>query len=372
MNSLDKKLKAVPANWKESCVNTECTLHQLSPYIGKLKSIIARDLISTYSNHGDLVIDPFCGSGTIPLEARLQGRRSFAADINPYAEVLCRAKLEAPPTLENALKKAEETLNDAYNLPDPDLRKIPAWVRSFFHPRTLKEAIKFATVCKRDRDHFSFACFLGILHHQRPGFLSYPSSHLVPYLRDKKYPRENYPELYAYRDLRPRLLAKVDRAYARNSVPPIERNLIYEDCPVERLIFPEYFDCLITSPPYMNALDYNRDNRLRLWFINSRSSISVENKTTTTRKSYRMAIVSLAKNINLYLKSKGFCILIIGEQVARSPKESPANLVRNILSEYAHSLRLTMVMKDNIPDIRRSRRECRGTKAEHFLVFQKA
>lgn len=88
-------------------------------------------------------------------------------------------------------------------------------VRQFFHPRTLKEAIKFVTVCKRDENNFLFACFLGILHHQRPGFLSYPSSHLVPYLREKKYPRDQFPELYQYRELRPRLLSKIQRAYAR-------------------------------------------------------------------------------------------------------------------------------------------------------------
>jgi len=34
-----------PEYWHRSCAHSECTLHQLSPYIGKLKSSIARDLI---------------------------------------------------------------------------------------------------------------------------------------------------------------------------------------------------------------------------------------------------------------------------------------------------------------------------------------
>jgi hypothetical protein len=50
---------------------------------------------------------------------------------------------------------------------------------------------------------------LGILHHVRPGFLSYPSSHLVPYLRKMKYPPEQFADMYAYRDVRSRLIAKV-------------------------------------------------------------------------------------------------------------------------------------------------------------------
>ena len=65
------------------CANLECSLHQLSPYIGKIKSSIAGDLIEAYSRVRDLVVDPFAGAGTIPLEAAVRGRRAFGADISP-------------------------------------------------------------------------------------------------------------------------------------------------------------------------------------------------------------------------------------------------------------------------------------------------
>jgi hypothetical protein len=51
--------------WSAPVANTECTLHQLAPYIGKLKSSIAADLINAYTAKGELIADPFCGSGTI-------------------------------------------------------------------------------------------------------------------------------------------------------------------------------------------------------------------------------------------------------------------------------------------------------------------
>lgn len=76
------ELKPPPIWWKEPCANFESTLHQLSPYIGKIKSSIAGDLIEKYTNPGELVIDPFSGAGTIPLEALIRGRRTFAADIS--------------------------------------------------------------------------------------------------------------------------------------------------------------------------------------------------------------------------------------------------------------------------------------------------
>jgi hypothetical protein len=74
------QILAAPKRWKKSCANTECSLHQLSPYIGKLKSSIARELVERYSEPGDLVVDPFAGAGTIPFEALMRGRRTFASD----------------------------------------------------------------------------------------------------------------------------------------------------------------------------------------------------------------------------------------------------------------------------------------------------
>jgi DNA modification methylase len=75
----------------------------LSPYIGKIKSSIAGDLVERFSKPGDLVVDPFAGAGTIPLEASIRNRRAFGADISPYARILSKAKLSPPASLQAAL-----------------------------------------------------------------------------------------------------------------------------------------------------------------------------------------------------------------------------------------------------------------------------
>jgi DNA modification methylase len=106
-----------PADWKRSCTHTECTLHQIAPYVGKLKSSIARSLIQRYSKKGDLVVDPFAGAGTIVLEAALAGRDAFGSDISPYAKVLSNAKLFPPSSLREAIRRAERALTEAAKLP---------------------------------------------------------------------------------------------------------------------------------------------------------------------------------------------------------------------------------------------------------------
>ncbi|MCX6872625.1 MAG: DNA methyltransferase [Verrucomicrobia bacterium] len=364
------RTQQAPVHWREPCANGECSLHQLSPYIGKIKSSIAGELVKSYSRKGDLILDPFAGAGTIPLEAVIQGRRAFASDISPYACILSQAKLSPPPSLDAALEAAELALVEARDMPKPDLRSVPQWVRRFFHPDTLREALQFAGIGRRPGNEFLMANFLGILHHQRPGFLSYPSSHLVPYLRDKKYPRENFPEMYLFRELRPRLLAKIQRSYKRFTLP-FASNVTVRQSAVQRLKFPIRFDALITSPPYMNALDYGRDNRLRLWFVDPSLAEPVDNDVTRRRKAFTDAITSLARKVESGLKEGGYCVFIVGEEFKRSFDAHPSDVVVSTLHEYAPSIHLRKVVTDEIPDVRRTRRECCGVKTELFLIFQK-
>jgi DNA modification methylase len=51
-------------------------------YCEKPENVIER-LVLTHSNPGDLVVDPFCGSGTIPAVAHRLGRHVYASDIDP-------------------------------------------------------------------------------------------------------------------------------------------------------------------------------------------------------------------------------------------------------------------------------------------------
>jgi len=358
-------------NWNNSCTHSECTLHQLSPYIGKLKSSIAHELVNKFSKKNDLVVDPFSGSGTIPLEAAISGRKIYAADISPYSKILTKAKLSAPDFLEDAIKKAENLMSFAESQSEPDIKNVPDWVRNFFHPQTLKEALKFASIAREEGNEFWMACFLGILHHERPGFLSNPASHLVPYLRNRKYPRDEFPHMYLYRELRTRLLAKIHRIYKRFNGLPTNISWFYKNIGIESLEFPKTFDCLITSPPYMNALDYVRDNRLRLWFITNGEDHQADNPVIKKKKAFREAIHILGKKVNIHLKKGGFCILIVGERLVGSKNEELSKIICQIMAEDAPNLTLLSTIKDNIPDIRRARRNCMKTKTEHILVYRK-
>ncbi|MEE9234613.1 MAG: DNA methyltransferase, partial [Candidatus Acidoferrales bacterium] len=106
---------------------------------------MAASLVSQFTNEGDLLYDPFSGSGTVALEAWLARRRVVANDFSPYAYLLTRAKLFPYSCLEDALRDVEHSGIEATKLRgDVDLRKVPDWVRRFFHPETLRDTIAWA------------------------------------------------------------------------------------------------------------------------------------------------------------------------------------------------------------------------------------
>ncbi|MBU4373636.1 MAG: site-specific DNA-methyltransferase [Euryarchaeota archaeon] len=91
----------------------ESTLHQLSPYIGKIKSVFAGKLITTYTEIGDTILDPFAGSGTVALESLIAGRHVIVNDINPYAITLI--KLDCAPSNGQLVKVVYLNLSPSQN-----------------------------------------------------------------------------------------------------------------------------------------------------------------------------------------------------------------------------------------------------------------
>lgn len=67
-------------------------VHGLHSYPARMHPPVARKAIKLFASSGDLILDPFCGSGGVLTEAKIQGYRSIGMDINPLACLLSRVK----------------------------------------------------------------------------------------------------------------------------------------------------------------------------------------------------------------------------------------------------------------------------------------
>ena len=364
--------KKLVSQWKGSARTQESTLHQVSPYIGKMKSSIAGALIATFTREGETIYDPFCGSGTVALEAWAAKRKIIANDLSPYAVALTRAKLFPCSSIEEANAEIEiAALWVRKTISTIDLRRIPRWIRAFYHPETLREAIAWSQVLKARKSDFLLSCLLGILHHQRPGFLSYPSSHTVPYLREKNFPRHLHSHLYEYRSVRERLEKKVKRSLRR--VPQldtkVERNCYARNA--ASFIPERKVEAIITSPPYMRQLDYGRDNRLRLWFLGESDWKSLDDSVSPNEIRFLKVLKRCLRQWHDVLIPSGTCILVLGDAYSRQYDMPLPDAIARIAIQEIGAYSLVWKYTEQIPNVRRARPECNGSRTETFLVLRR-
>src|SRR5512132_1641516 len=77
----------------------------MSSYLASFPASLAHAFIARYSRPGDVVLDPFSGRGTVPLQACAEGRFGVGNDLNPFAHLLTAARVD-PPTIAEARARA--------------------------------------------------------------------------------------------------------------------------------------------------------------------------------------------------------------------------------------------------------------------------
>lgn len=349
------------------------SLHQLSPYLGKMRPELAAWAVDACTKPGDHVYDPFCGSGTVLLEAQSRGRIVVGSDLNPYAVLISRAKLGVS---DQSLPSSGRDFVDNYYsrvrdlLPKQRTDTVSQELRNMYHPDTLVSLLAWIRVLQDEGDDFGLACLMGIAHHQRPGFLSYPASHTVPYLRDRTFPRELFPELYEYRDVETRLARKIDRAISR--LPAFAESnakgkVVHgnsSDVEGESI-----FDAIITSPPYMGQLHYGRDNRIRLELLGHANWQELDSAISPRLNVFLKRAVGWLADWSRLLKPGGTLSILVGDKT-NTTKRPFAELVSNLVLDGGTSYKEVDCLVSPIPSQRRVRKKCEGSSSELLLQFE--
>ena len=251
-------------------------LHSLCSYPSKLKPGLAHCLVNSFTSPGDIVLDPFCGVGTVPMEACLQGRVGIGADLSPFAALVAGAKLApaSPIALEEALDELEKAILE--NRSEVDLLSVEPEIRSFFHDDTCREVLAArnylisSAASETDAGKVLVSAICHILHGNRPYALSRRSHGIIPI--PPKGP-------FVYKRLMKSLRAKVARlavdALPGEFVPGTALVGDAGDVPLDG----ESVDAVITSPPFLGTTEFLRQNRVRLWFCGMTYAQQQENRS---------------------------------------------------------------------------------------------
>jgi site-specific DNA-methyltransferase (cytosine-N4-specific) len=101
-----------------------CSIH---PYPAMFHFLLVRKFIRELSSEGELILDPFCGSGVSAVEAMLNGRNYVGYDINPLAVLIAKVRT-TPISTEKALKLLELILKqDLKGYEVPSFPNIEYW-----------------------------------------------------------------------------------------------------------------------------------------------------------------------------------------------------------------------------------------------------
>jgi hypothetical protein len=96
----------IEPEWKDQPRLWGPALHPMCSYLASFPAALAHAFIGRYSRRGDVVLDPFSGRGTTPLQACAEGRIGVGNDLNPLAYLLTAAKVDPATPAETATRLA--------------------------------------------------------------------------------------------------------------------------------------------------------------------------------------------------------------------------------------------------------------------------
>jgi len=112
--------------------DTDYATHGLYWYPARFIPHVVRYFIERYTKPGDLVFDPFAGSGTVAIEAEITGRNYIVWDLNPITELLVKAE-----TWRGDIN--EKMFEVDFNYPK---KFVPRWDNLYlWHPREFVDAL---------------------------------------------------------------------------------------------------------------------------------------------------------------------------------------------------------------------------------------
>lgn len=257
------------------------SLHEIS-YRACFKPQLPRFFINQLTVAGERVYDPFMGRGTTLLEAALLGRIPIGCDINPLSKILLTPRL-SPPTL----SEVEATLAHIFQEKDEPIlaaKRRDEWqeLLAFYHPETIGQLSTLRSyllereaegTLNRSEQWIRMVATNRLTGHS-PGFFSgytLPPNQAVSIASQQKI-NEKRNQTPPPRDVSAIILKKA-KALLKKCTPEelaqlrdAPGQLFTASCDTTPEIAAGSISLVVTSPPFLDIVDYKKDNWLRCWF----------------------------------------------------------------------------------------------------------
>jgi hypothetical protein len=297
------------------------SLHEVS-YRACFKPQLPRFFIERLTAPGDRVYDPFMGRGTTPVEAALLGRVPVGCDVNPLSLTFTRPRLRPPE-----LREVEARLRE---IPLTDHDEFPEDLLVFYHPDTLRQICSLKEYLLRRHTEGGFDSLddwialvaLNRLTGHSSGFFSVytlPPNQAVSAKSQRKI-NEKRQQTPPPRDAAKIILKKSKQLLgdvttaARDTLRSVADQALLITSPSHETpqIPSGSIDLVVTSPPFLDVVQYDADNWLRCWFLGiDPKSVNI----TMPRKldQWQAAMTGVFRELARVLKPGGHVAFEVGE-----------------------------------------------------------
>jgi len=323
VTSLGEGRDAVPVFVNEFWTSKQraaSSLHEIS-YRACFKPQLPRFFIERLTEPESLVYDPFLGRGTTMIESALLGRRAAGCDINPLSSILTSPRLR-PPTVRDVRNRLA-TLDWNYN------GSVNEELLAFYHPDTLREIYALRSHLLSVNAHraawvddwIRMVATNRLTGHSAGFFSVYtlpPNQALTPKrqqrineIREQVPPRRSVSELIIRKT--ESLLQTVNES-DRSRLSEAASNAIVLTGSSDRTpeIDDNSVDLVVTSPPFLDVVDYATDNWLRCWF-NGIDEQTIDIWTFRKSSEWAAAIERVFGELRRVLKPGGYIAFEVGE-----------------------------------------------------------
>lgn len=368
-------------DWDFAGTLSESPFSAIHWHPARFASQLAAALIGLLSKPGDLVLDPFVGSGTTLVEAQRLGRRSIGLDLNPIACLAARAK-----TLSVRAERVEAITHQIKEESTTHLARLTRATRS---QSLVPETVQAKWYTRRVREDLGVLWGLIQSYRGTKKILAQAafSAILLPVCRETRhwgYVCDNStPKGDHERDIREefaRIVDRLCRGYRERDKDRIvrfgetgeieEAEVICGDVrEVLAQIHPASVDLVVTSPPYFGVSDYMKSQRLSMeWFeieieplrLRELGARSKRHRASAAEE-YLSELRAAFSAVRRCLRPDGLCVVILSESSKRD----------SILTKAVNQLESSGFKKELELNRRVSslRRQAPSIKAEHLLIF---
>ena len=313
---------------------------------------------------GGRVLDPMCGSGTVPRAVVEAGHKCIGVDIDPLAVMMSQvwtSRLDPESIAVDAVdlvQKAESLHPSTVQRPtDLETRKF---ISFWFAPKQEDELARLTTVLRRrdmsTKHALTIALSRIIVSKKMMASLAWDTSHSRPH----RVAEENDFDVYDGFRRSAQLVAR--RLQPERIVG--EASIRLGDARALDGIGKNEFDLVLTSPPYLNAIDYIRGHRLSLVWMGyvmavlrktRASSVGAERIMVHHTNSpdilpyvshndgsdigprhlgwirrYAVDMEAILRQIHRTVKENGYVVLVLGNSFIRGARVNNAQLIEDL------------------------------------------